>query len=78
MIIVQKPNISNKDEAAVLKEIKRLGYRLYRNPLLMMFVGPTLVFLFDRRFPQKGMTRPILFSAALPYGLNGSSCSGSV
>jgi acyl-lipid omega-6 desaturase (Delta-12 desaturase) len=41
---------------------KRLGYRLYRNPLLMMLVGPTLVFLFDRRFPQKGMTRRILVS----------------
>jgi acyl-lipid omega-6 desaturase (Delta-12 desaturase) len=41
---------------------KRLGYRLYRNPLLMMLVGPTVVFLFDRRFPQKGMTRRILVS----------------
>ena len=26
------------------------------NPLLMMFVGPSLVFLFERRFPQRGMT----------------------
>jgi acyl-lipid omega-6 desaturase (Delta-12 desaturase) len=41
---------------------RRLGYRLYRNPLLMMLVGPTLVFLFDRRFPQRGMTRRILAS----------------
>jgi omega-6 fatty acid desaturase (delta-12 desaturase) len=41
---------------------RRLGYRAYRNPLLMMFVGPTLVFLFDRRFPQKGMSRRILAS----------------
>jgi acyl-lipid omega-6 desaturase (Delta-12 desaturase) len=40
--------------------IRRLGYRLYRNPLLMLFVGPTLVFLFDRRFPQKGMSRRML------------------
>jgi omega-6 fatty acid desaturase (delta-12 desaturase) len=45
--------------------LKRLGYRLYRNPLLMMFAGPTLVFLFDRRFPQKGMTRRILFSVVV-------------
>jgi omega-6 fatty acid desaturase (delta-12 desaturase) len=44
---------------------KRLGYRLYRNPLLMMFVGPSLVFLFERRFPQRGMTRRILFSVLL-------------
>jgi omega-6 fatty acid desaturase (delta-12 desaturase) len=39
---------------------RRLGYRLYRNPLLMLFVGPSLVFLFERRFPQRGMTRRIL------------------
>ena len=29
MIIVLKPNIAKKDEAAVLKEIKRLGYRTH-------------------------------------------------
>ena len=40
--------------------IRRLGYRLYRNPLLMLLVGPSLVFLFERRFPQRGMTRRIL------------------
>ena len=44
---------------------KRLGYRAYRNPLLMMFIGPTLVFLFDRRFPQRGMSRRILFSVVV-------------
>src|SRR5580658_8735368 len=27
MIVVLRPNISKKDEAAVLKEIKKLGYR---------------------------------------------------
>lgn len=42
--------------------LRRLGYRLYRNPLLMLFVGPSLVFLFDRRFPQRGMSRRILLS----------------
>jgi acyl-lipid omega-6 desaturase (Delta-12 desaturase) len=41
---------------------KRLGYRLYRNPLLMLLVGPSLVFLFERRFPQRGMTPKILLS----------------
>jgi acyl-lipid omega-6 desaturase (Delta-12 desaturase) len=45
--------------------LRRLGYRLYRNPFLMLFVGPTLVFLFDRRFPQRGMTPKILLSVAL-------------
>jgi acyl-lipid omega-6 desaturase (Delta-12 desaturase) len=44
---------------------RRLGYRAYRNPLLMLFVGPTLVFLFDRRFPQRGMSRRILFSVVV-------------
>jgi acyl-lipid omega-6 desaturase (Delta-12 desaturase) len=42
--------------------LRRLGYRLYRNPFLMLFVGPSLVFLFERRFPQRGMSRRILLS----------------
>jgi acyl-lipid omega-6 desaturase (Delta-12 desaturase) len=42
--------------------LRRLGYRLYRNPLLMLLVGPSLVFLFERRFPQRGMTAKILSS----------------
>jgi acyl-lipid omega-6 desaturase (Delta-12 desaturase) len=42
--------------------IRRLGYRAYRNPLLMLLVGPALVFLFERRFPQRGMSRRILAS----------------
>jgi omega-6 fatty acid desaturase (delta-12 desaturase) len=41
---------------------RRVGYRAYRNPLLMMFIGPSLVFLFERRFPQRGMSRKILLS----------------
>jgi omega-6 fatty acid desaturase (delta-12 desaturase) len=42
--------------------LRRIGYRAYRNPLLMLLVGPSLVFLFERRFPQKGMSRRILAS----------------
>jgi omega-6 fatty acid desaturase (delta-12 desaturase) len=42
--------------------LRRLGYRLYRNPLLMLGLGPSLVFVFERRFPQRGMTRKILAS----------------
>jgi acyl-lipid omega-6 desaturase (Delta-12 desaturase) len=42
--------------------LRRIGYRAYRNPLLMLLVGPALVFLFDRRFPQRGMSRRILLS----------------
>jgi omega-6 fatty acid desaturase (delta-12 desaturase) len=44
---------------------RRLGYRLYRNPVLMLGVGPTLVFLFERRFPRKGMSGRMLFSVAV-------------
>lgn len=40
--------------------LRRLGYRAYRNPLLLLLVGPSLVFLFERRFPRRGMTRRIL------------------
>jgi omega-6 fatty acid desaturase (delta-12 desaturase) len=43
----------------------RLGYRLYRNPLLMLLVGPGLVFLFERRFPQRGMTPKVLLSVVV-------------
>jgi len=45
--------------------LRRLGYRAYRNPLLMMLVGPSLVFLFERRFPQRGMSRAILLSVVV-------------
>ena len=45
--------------------LRRIGYRLYRNPLLMLLVGPALVFLFERRFPQRGMSRRILVSVVL-------------
>ncbi len=44
---------------------RRIGYRAYRNPLLMLLVGPTLVFLFERRFPQRGMSRKVLLSVVL-------------
>ncbi len=52
-------------EYRAASRLKRVGYRLYRNPLLMLLVGPTLVFLFDRRFPQRGMTRTILASVVV-------------
>jgi omega-6 fatty acid desaturase (delta-12 desaturase) len=45
--------------------LRRLGYRAYRNPLLMLLVGPSLVFLFERRFPQRGMSKRILASVVV-------------
>jgi acyl-lipid omega-6 desaturase (Delta-12 desaturase) len=44
---------------------RRIGYRAYRNPILMLFLGPSLVFLFARRFPQRGMSRRILLSVVV-------------
>jgi hypothetical protein len=31
----------------------------------MLFVGPTLVFLFERRFPRRGMSGPALVSVLI-------------
>jgi len=45
--------------------MRRLGYRLYRNPVLLLGVGPSLVFLFERRFPRRGMSGRMLFSVAV-------------
>jgi omega-6 fatty acid desaturase (delta-12 desaturase) len=45
--------------------LRRFGYRLYRHPALMLLLGPSLVFLVERRFPQKGMTPRILLSVVL-------------
>ncbi len=45
--------------------LRRAGYRLYRNPLMILLVGPALVFLFQRRFPQRGMSGRILLSVVL-------------
>ena len=52
-------------EYEAASRLRRLGYRLYRNPLLLLLVGPSLVFMFERRFPQRGMTRRILLSVVI-------------
>jgi len=49
-------------EYEAASRLRRAGYRAYRNPLLMLLIGPSLVFLFERRFPQRGMSRRILLS----------------
>jgi omega-6 fatty acid desaturase (delta-12 desaturase) len=49
-------------EYAGASRLRRLGYRAYRHPLLLLLIGPSLVFLFERRFPQRGMTGSILRS----------------
>ena len=58
-------NTMTVEEYQQASPLRRLGYRLYRNPLLMLLLGPSLVFLFERRFPQRGMTQAILLSVVL-------------
>ena len=36
---------------------KRIGYRLYRNPLVLFLVGPIYVFLINQRFPSKNTNK---------------------
>ncbi len=55
-------NTMTVEEFERASHLRRLAYRLYRNPLLILLVGPSLVFLFERRFPQRGMTPRILLS----------------
>ena len=34
---------------------KRLGYRLYRSPLILFFIGPVFVYVIQYRFPKNGI-----------------------
>lgn len=45
------------EEYLALPPMQRLGYRLYRNPLVMFGVGPAYVFLVEYRFNRKGAGR---------------------
>jgi len=58
-------NTLTVSEYETASRLRRLGYRLYRNPLLMLLAGPSLVFLFERRFPRRGMTPKILLSVVI-------------
>ncbi len=49
-------------EYCALSPIKRLGYRLYRHPLVMFGIGPAWLFLFKQRLPFGMMN-----SGALPW-----------
>jgi omega-6 fatty acid desaturase (delta-12 desaturase) len=52
-------------EYEAASRLRRIGYRAYRNPVVMMLLGPSLVFLFARRFPQRDMSRRILLSVVI-------------
>ena len=42
------------DEYLAAPRLKRLGYRLARNPLIMLGLGPTAIFLITARFSHRG------------------------
>jgi omega-6 fatty acid desaturase (delta-12 desaturase) len=42
------------EEYLALSPLKRLAYRLYRNPLIMFGLGPSYIFLIEYRFNRKG------------------------
>lgn len=42
------------EEYLAFPPLKRLGYRLYRNPLIMFLIGPSFIFLIQYRFNRKG------------------------
>ena len=54
MIIVLRPNISKKDEAAVLKEIRKLGYK----PHVMRGVARTVVGAIGDELSHKSLDSP--------------------
>ncbi|OKP77143.1 fatty acid desaturase [Paenibacillus helianthi] len=49
--------IMTVEEYIAAKPLKRLYYRIYRNPLIMFVVGPVAVFLIQYRFNAKGARR---------------------
>lgn len=42
------------EEYLAFPPLKRLGYRLYRNPLIMFGIGPAFIFLIQYRFNRRG------------------------
>jgi len=55
-------SILTVDEYIAAPARKRLGYRLYRNPLVMFGLGPAFMFLFRFRVPSAGARKQERFS----------------
>ena len=53
------------DEYQASKWYKKLGYRLYRNPLVLFLIGPSYVFLLSERLPFNIKSKKALFSVIL-------------
>jgi len=45
------------DEYKNTSKLKRFGYMLYRNPLVLFVIGPVYIFLVSQRFPSKKMSK---------------------
>ena len=45
------------EEYKASSRLKRIGYRLYRNPLVLFVIGPAYVFLISERLPRKTRNR---------------------
>ncbi len=50
------------DEYTNASHLKRFGYRLYRNPLVLFVVGPLYIFLINQRFPSGKASKKEWFS----------------
>ncbi|WP_243439792.1 fatty acid desaturase [Fundidesulfovibrio soli] len=64
-------------EYASASPLKRIGYRLYRNPLLMFGIGPIYYFLLRNRWPRKGSKRmdklSVLYTNLAILGIMGAA-----
>lgn len=47
------------DEYSHSSKLKRLGYLMYRNPVVLFIIGPLYVFIIRERFPKKNMTKEL-------------------
>jgi len=53
------------DEYLTAPPLKRIAYRLFRDPLILLGLGPTFVFLISQRFPHKGARKAELYSVLI-------------
>lgn len=47
------------DEYTNTSRFKKLGYMMYRNPLVLFVIGPVYIFLIGQRLPSKRMTKEL-------------------
>lgn len=52
------------DEYQAASKLKRIGYRLYRNPLVFLFLGPGYIFLIAQRYIHRWEDKDVRHSGA--------------